>query len=61
MLNIQQKYLKSICGGGQYRNNICELIEATPAGIIGRMNPEWTEWYMGYPIGWTELNASETQ
>ena len=44
-----------------YRSQLCELVEATPLGILGRLNPEWTEWLMGYPIGWTELNASETR
>ena len=43
-----------------YRSQLCELLEATPLGIIGRANPEYLEWLMGYPIGWTELNASET-
>ena len=23
--------------------------------IRGQMNPDWTEWLMGWPIGWTEL------
>lgn len=46
---------------GGYRHQLCELVEATPIGIIGRLNPEYCEWLMGYPIGWTELNASETQ
>jgi len=45
----------------RYRHQLCELLEATPLGIIGRMNPEWVEWLTGYPIGWTELNASETR
>ena len=27
----------------------------------GRLNPQWVEWLMGYPIGWTELKDSETQ
>ena len=26
----------------------------------GQLNPEWVEWLMGFPIGWTELPASET-
>ncbi len=26
-----------------------------PAQPNGRLNPDWTEWLMGYPIGWTEL------
>lgn len=23
----------------------------------GQLNPEWVEWLMGFPIGWTELNV----
>ena len=26
----------------------------------GMLNPNWVEWLMGWPIGWTDLNASET-
>ena len=29
-------------------------------GINGRLNPEWVEWLMGWPIGWTDCNALET-
>lgn len=24
------------------------------------LNPEWVEWLMGFPIGWTDLEGSET-
>ena len=24
----------------------------------GQLNPEWVEWLMGWPIGWTDLNPS---
>ena len=44
-----------------YDGLLRSLVEVTPRGKIGPMNPEWVEWLMGYPIGWTELNASETQ
>ncbi len=27
----------------------------------GRLNPDWVEWLMGYPIGWTDCEDSETQ
>ena len=27
----------------------------------GQLNPTWVEWLMGFPLGWTELNASETR
>lgn len=26
----------------------------------GRLNPEWCEWFMGWPMGWTELKPLET-
>lgn len=34
---------------------------ANPAELAGgQLNPMWVEWLMGFPIGWTELSASET-
>ena len=27
----------------------------------GQLNPQWVEWLMGFPIGWTDLKPSETQ
>ena len=27
----------------------------------GKLNPEWVEWLMGYPKGWTELSAWATR
>ena len=44
-----------------YDGRLSTMVEETPWGRVGRMNPEWVEWLMGFPIGWTELNASETQ
>ncbi len=29
-------------------------------GVIGSLNPEWVEWLMGFPIGWTDCGPSET-
>lgn len=31
------------------------------AGNGGKLNPTWVEWLMGFPLGWTDLDASETQ
>lgn len=28
--------------------------------IGGQLNPMWVEWLMGFPLGWTDLSASET-
>ncbi len=44
-----------------YDGLLRSLAEVTPLGRLGPMNPEWVEWLMGYPIGWTELDALETQ
>lgn len=52
---------KRFSGGGYYRHLLRELIECTPLGRIGPMNPEYLEYLMGFPIGWTELDHSETQ
>jgi len=29
--------------------------------VGGALNPTWVEWLMGFPEGWTDLSASETQ
>ena len=51
---------QSVCGGGYYRHRLCELVELTPLGRLGPMAPAFLEYVMGYPIGWTELEHSET-
>ena len=60
----------SLCGG---TGNFKTLQRMAAAGIIteeerrqlsqgngGKTNPAWVEWLMGFPIGWTDLSASET-
>lgn len=37
-----------------YDSLLRSLAEVTPLGRLGPLNPEWVEWLMGYPIGWTE-------
>ena len=32
----------------------------TMAGESGALNPMWVEWLMGFPLGWTALDLSET-
>ena len=34
--------------------------ETGAAGNGGKLNPEWVEWLMGFPTGWTDLKDSET-
>ena len=41
---------------------ICEAcLEPHPGAWNGPLNPAWVEWLMGFPIGWTDLEPSETQ
>ena len=35
--------------------------KAMSAGNGGKLNPTWVEWLMGFPLGWTDLDASGTQ
>ena len=44
-----------------YDGQLRSFLEVTPLGKIGQMNPEYLEWLIGLPQGWTELNASETR
>ena len=32
----------------------------TAVGSGGKLNPTWVEWLMGFPLGWTDLEDSET-
>jgi DNA (cytosine-5)-methyltransferase 1 len=34
--------------------------KAMTAGNGGKLNPMWVEWLMGFPLGWTDLEDSET-
>jgi hypothetical protein len=33
--------------------------EQLPNSIGGPLNPDWCEWFMGFPIGWTESKPLE--
>ena len=59
-----------LCGG---THNFRQMVALRDAGVVteeerknltcgsgGKSNPALMEWLMGFPIGWTDLNASET-
>lgn len=29
-------------------------------GVVGELNPDWVEWLMGWPMGWTALQPLGT-
>lgn len=58
-----------LCGGTGNFNQLKKLEEQ---GVItdyerrqmsqgngGQLNPEWVEWLMGFPVGWTDVNVNE--
>lgn len=59
-----------LCGGtGNYQQlkALAEIEQITEEerrqmsqGNGGQLNPTWVEWLMGFPPGWTDLNASGT-
>jgi hypothetical protein len=43
---------------GNHHGNLEEVGALKKPELLGQeMNPEWIEWLMGFPIGWTELEA----
>lgn len=59
-----------LCGG---THNFRQMVALRDAGVVteeerknltcgsgGKSNPALMEWLMGFPLGWTDLNASET-
>lgn len=50
------------CPAERKRHSPClESVVAMQEPNGGKLNPTWVEWLMNFPIGWTDLDASETQ
>jgi hypothetical protein len=45
-------------GGSRSRAKLRTMV--TPEELNGPLNPQWVEWLMGWPIGWTGLQPLET-
>jgi hypothetical protein len=46
---------KRYAGSPHYRGNLDEAVRTSENS--GQLNPTWVEWLMGFPEGWTDLNA----
>jgi hypothetical protein len=44
---------------GGHSIGLDDAVHQGPGG--GSLNPTWVEWLMGFPLGWTDLGASETR
>ena len=50
------------CPAERRRHSPClESVVAMQEPNGGKLNPTWVEWLMGFPLGWTDLDASETR
>jgi hypothetical protein len=52
--NGHRKLLQKLVFSGQITQDERRQMSA---GNGGRLNPEWVEWLMGFPTGWTDLEA----
>ena len=46
---------------GHRKNKYSQGGQALSHQLGGTLNPQWVEWLMGFPIGWTDCEDSETQ
>jgi hypothetical protein len=56
---------RTVKGGARMTNSLGTEPLITQVALMegatdGALNPMWVEWLMGWPIGWTDLSASET-
>jgi hypothetical protein len=55
------KTLAKMDKGGRIARRMASLgLPETQQTERAALNPNWVEWLMGWPIGWTDLNALET-
>jgi hypothetical protein len=47
-------------GHPRHNDSLCTAVEMATGELTGRLNPQWVEWLMGWPIGWTGLKHLET-
>ena len=48
-------------GPSEANRNSPALNHMATGGNGGTLNPTWVEWLMGFPLGWTDCDASETR
>jgi len=44
----------------RFRPTLAQEVTGEDKPIGGQLNPDWVEWLMGWPIGWTDLKPLET-
>lgn len=49
----QDALLKS---GRSTTNSLCDTINGINGGVCAQLNPDWVDWLMGFPVGWTNID-----
>ena len=44
----------------KFRPTLAQTVTGQKKPLGGQLNPMWVEWLMGFPLGWTDLEHSET-
>jgi len=44
----------------RFKPTLAQAVTGQKKPLGGQLNPTWVEWLMGFPIGWTDLERSET-
>ena len=59
--NVSWESLAKLDKGGRIARRMASLgLPETQQTAKAALNPNWVEWLMGWPIGWTACDASET-
>lgn len=48
----------TVCGNYNRKGASPQSGDGLATVLGGPLNPNWTEWFMGFPVGWTALDAS---
>jgi hypothetical protein len=59
--NNNRKGISKEAGDGLATAVLRTITSGPMRSITGRLSPDWVEWLMGFPIGWTAFDASETR
>jgi hypothetical protein len=53
--------VKGAFGLNNKRHQLREEVYDSPNNVTGKLNPQFVECLMGYPLGWTDCADSETR
>jgi hypothetical protein len=52
-----EAHVRRLESGMRYSSRLSQAIALNEPKATGYVNPAWVEWLMGFPLGWTDLEA----